>query len=52
MNMEIEMEEENNIDNLNDEYELASKLKDLGIFQYICGNNRLNIQKLQLNRPS
>ena len=54
--MEIEMEEEINIDNLNDEYELASKLKDLGILrgpdQCICGNNRLNIQKLKSNRPS
>ena len=40
MNMEIEMEEENNIDNLKDEYELATKLKDLGILrgpdQCIC----------------
>ena len=31
--MEIEMEEENNIDNLKDEYELATKLKDLGILR-------------------
>ena len=50
--MEIEMEEENNIDNLKDEYELATKLKDLGILrepdQCICGNNRLNIKKIKI----
>ena len=54
--MEIESEEENNTDNSNNEYELATKLKDIGFLRMpekcICGNTRLNIQKLNSNKPS